>query len=103
MKLESRTKLPRLKPKPPRPRGPTLSRTTLKWRLPRRPKVRRLLATNTWALKDRSPTSSRTKPPRSAPTIIFFKNIDVETAEEDQVVRAVKTKQNAESELAINT
>ena len=53
--------------------------------------------------QDRSPTSSRTKPPRSAPTINFFKNIDVETAEEDQVVRAVKTKQNAESELAINT
>ena len=27
----------------------------------------------------------------------------METAEEDQVVKAVKTKQNAESKLAINT
>jgi hypothetical protein len=47
---------------------------------------------------------SWTKPQRLAPTVNFIKNnIDVETAEKNQVVKAAKTKQNAESKLAINT
>jgi hypothetical protein len=38
-----------------------------------------------------------------APTINFIKNnVDVETAEKNQVLKAAKTKQNAESKLAIN-
>ena len=42
--------------------------------------------------------------PRLAPTINFIKiNVDVETAEKNQVVKAAKTKQNAKSKLAINT
>ena len=39
-----------------------------------------------------------------APTINFIKNnVDVETAEKNQVEKAAKTKPNAESKLAINT
>ena len=39
----------------------------------------------------------------TTPPTALKNNVDVETTVKDQVVKAVKTKQNAESKLAINT
>ena len=70
------------------------------------------LAINTWALtlKIKIPNKFAScldcgvrRVKQDAGTNALKNNIDVETAEKDQVVKAVKTKQNAESKLAINT
>jgi hypothetical protein len=70
------------------------------------------LAINTWALTLKIKTPNKfascldwgvRRGKQDAGTCALKNNVDVETVEKDQVVQAVKTKKNAESELAINT
>ena len=70
------------------------------------------LAINTWALtlKIKIPNKFAScldwgarRGKQDAGTDALKNNVDVETAVKDQVVKTIKTKQNAESELTINT
>jgi hypothetical protein len=70
------------------------------------------LAINTWALTLKIKTPNKfascldwgvRRGKQDAGTGALKSNVDVETTEKDQVVKAVKTKQNAKSELAIYT
>jgi hypothetical protein len=62
------------------------------------------LATNTWALKIKIPNKFKDKVAKiGAKYQLHPAQRCVEIAEKNQVVKASKTKQNAESKLAINT
>jgi hypothetical protein len=96
VKLESRTKVTQVEIKTAKITWTDIIKNELTWRPPRRPQLRMLQATNTWALKIEIPDKFETKPPRSAPTINLFKNnADVATDASTQAAKAVKTKLNA--------